>query len=82
MRSPPFRAKGWFIGSGPVEAACKTNVAQRAKQAGVRATVVEGASRIPVNSVISLAEARNDCSAPVRARIRSYPGEVPAALMP
>lgn len=34
-----YRANGWFIGSGPVEAACKTIVAQRAKQAGMRWTI-------------------------------------------
>ena len=38
MQYHHYRANGWFIGSGPVEAACKTIVAQRAKQAGMRWT--------------------------------------------
>ena len=39
MHYQHYRAMGWFIGSGPVEAACKTIVAQRAKQAGMRWTI-------------------------------------------
>lgn len=39
MQYQHYRANGWFIGSGPVEAACKTIVAQRAKQAGMRWTI-------------------------------------------
>lgn len=39
MQYHHYRANGWFIGSGPVEAACKTLVAQRAKQAGMRWTL-------------------------------------------
>lgn len=39
MQYHHYRAKGWFIGSGPVEAACKTIVGQRAKQAGMRWTI-------------------------------------------
>ena len=39
MQYHHYRANGWFIGSGPVEAACKTIVAQRAKQAGMRWTI-------------------------------------------
>jgi hypothetical protein len=39
MQYHHYRAQGWFIGSGPVEAACKTIVAQRAKQAGMRWTL-------------------------------------------
>lgn len=38
MQYHHYRANGWFIGSGPVEAACKTIVAARAKQAGMRWT--------------------------------------------
>ena len=33
---PRYRANGWEIGSGPVESACKTVVAQRLKLAGMR----------------------------------------------
>ena len=33
---PQYRAKGWQIGSGPVESACKTVVGQRLKGAGMR----------------------------------------------
>jgi hypothetical protein len=36
MDYPAYRAKGWAIGSGPVEAACKTVVGQRLKGAGMR----------------------------------------------
>lgn len=39
MQYHHYRANGWFIGSGPVEAACKTIVGQRAKQAGMRWTI-------------------------------------------
>ena len=39
MQYHHYRANGWFIGSGPVEAACKTIVAARAKQAGMRWTI-------------------------------------------
>ena len=36
MDYPSYVAKGWAIGSGPVEAACKTVVGQRMKGAGMR----------------------------------------------
>ena len=36
MDYPTYRAKGWQIGSGPVESACKTVVGQRLKGAGMR----------------------------------------------
>jgi hypothetical protein len=36
MDYPSYRAKGWLIGSGPVEAACKTVVGQRLKGSGMR----------------------------------------------
>jgi hypothetical protein len=36
MDYPRYRAKGWAIGSGPVEAACKTVVGQRLKGSGMR----------------------------------------------
>ncbi len=36
MDYPAYRAKGWQIGSGPVESACKTVVGQRLKGAGMR----------------------------------------------
>lgn len=39
MQYHHYRANGWFIGSGPVEAACKVIVTQRAKQAGMRWTI-------------------------------------------
>ncbi|MFT4216138.1 MAG: ISKra4 family transposase [Micropruina sp.] len=39
MQYHHYRTNGWFIGSGPVEAACKTLVTQRAKQAGMRWTI-------------------------------------------
>jgi len=35
MQYATFRARGYFIGSGVVEAACKTIVAQRLKQSGM-----------------------------------------------
>jgi len=38
MRYGHYKKKGWFIGSGQVESACKTIVAQRAQQAGMRWT--------------------------------------------
>ncbi len=36
MDYPSYRAKGWLIGSGPVEAACKQVVGQRMKGTGMR----------------------------------------------
>ena len=36
MDYPSYVSKGWAIGSGPVEAACKTVVGQRMKGAGMR----------------------------------------------
>ena len=39
MQYQHYKAKGWFIGSGQVESACKTIVAQRAKQSGMRWTI-------------------------------------------
>lgn len=36
MDYPSYRAKGWQIGSGPVESACKSVVGARMKQAGMR----------------------------------------------
>lgn len=36
MDYPSYLAKGWMIGSGAIESACKTVVGQRLKQAGMR----------------------------------------------
>lgn len=36
MNYPAYRSRGMMIGSGPVEAGCKTVVCQRMKQAGMR----------------------------------------------
>jgi hypothetical protein len=36
MNYPEYVKKGWYIGSGPVESACKTVVGQRLKLAGMR----------------------------------------------
>jgi hypothetical protein len=36
MDYPAYQAKGWHIGSGPVESGCKTVVGQRLKGAGMR----------------------------------------------
>lgn len=36
MDYPRYRVNGWLIGSGPVEAACKTVVGQRLKGSGMR----------------------------------------------
>jgi hypothetical protein len=36
MDYPTYVAKGWQIGSGPVESACKTVVGQRMKGGGMR----------------------------------------------
>jgi hypothetical protein len=45
MRYPEFRAQGLFIGSGVIEAGCKTVIGSRLKQSGMFWTV-EGANRI------------------------------------
>ena len=36
MDYPAFRAKGWAIGSGPIESACKTVIGKRMKNGGMR----------------------------------------------
>jgi hypothetical protein len=36
MEYPEYQARGWYIGSGAVESACKTVVGQRLKLAGMR----------------------------------------------
>jgi hypothetical protein len=36
MDYPSYRARGWQIGSGPVEAACKTVIGRRMKGSGMR----------------------------------------------
>lgn len=36
MEYPRYRSEGWQIGSGHIEAACKTVVNQRLKQSGMR----------------------------------------------
>ena len=36
MKYPEYVKKGWYIGSGPVESACKTVVGQRLKLGGMR----------------------------------------------
>ena len=33
---PTYRAKGWAIGSGPIESACKTVIGKRMKNGGMR----------------------------------------------
>ena len=35
MKYGEYRKQGLYIGSGPVEAACRTDVARRCKQAGM-----------------------------------------------
>ncbi len=45
MDYPRYRANGWQIGSGPIEAACKTVVGRRLKQSGMR-WGVEGADAV------------------------------------
>jgi hypothetical protein len=36
MDYPSYVAKGWSIGSGPIEAACKTVIGKRMKNGGMR----------------------------------------------
>jgi hypothetical protein len=48
MRYPDFRAQGLFVGSGVVEAACKTVIAARLKRSGMFWTVAEA------NAIIAL----------------------------
>jgi hypothetical protein len=36
MDYPTYQAKGWAIGSGPIEAACKTVIGKRMKGGGMR----------------------------------------------
>jgi hypothetical protein len=39
MRYPDFRKKNWFVGSGVIEAGCKTVIASRRKRSGMFWTV-------------------------------------------
>jgi hypothetical protein len=39
MRYPAFRAQGLFVGSGVIEADCKTVIASRLKRSGMFSTV-------------------------------------------
>lgn len=57
MQYQHYRANGWFIGSGPVEAACKTIVAERAKKAGMRWTIPGLA---PVLTIRALTRSRRE----------------------
>ena len=41
MDYPSYRARGWQIGSGPVEAACKTVIGQRMKGSGMHGVTKE-----------------------------------------
>jgi hypothetical protein len=45
MDYPQYQANGWLIGSGHVEAACKTVVGQRLKGSGMRWSA-EGADAV------------------------------------
>jgi len=45
MLYPKFRAQGLFVGSGVIEAGCKTVIGSRCKQSGMLWTV-QGANRI------------------------------------
>jgi len=36
MDYPTYQAKGWSIGSGPIESACKTVIGKRMKNGGMR----------------------------------------------
>jgi len=45
MRYAEFRSPGWFVGSGVVEAGCKTVIGQRLKLSGMHWTV-KGANAI------------------------------------
>ena len=47
MEYPEYLAKGWCIGSGAVESACKTVVGQRLKLAGMRWGEDGAARRLP-----------------------------------
>jgi hypothetical protein len=48
MRYAPFRSEGLFVGSGVVEAGCKTDLGLRRKQSGMRWTAD------PANAIIAL----------------------------
>ncbi|WP_123919351.1 ISKra4 family transposase [Georgenia muralis] len=57
MQYADFRANGYYIGSGPVEAACNTIVKQRAKRAGMHWTI-HGLD--PVLALRTLHQSRRD----------------------
>ena len=51
MRSAPLRAQNLPIGSGVVEAACKTLVSQRLKRSGMRWRMAGGQAMLPFRSL-------------------------------
>ena len=57
MQYQHYRERDWFIGSGPVEAACKTIVAERAKKAGMRWTI---SGLAPVLTIRALTRSRRE----------------------
>ena len=52
MDYPDYVAKGWAIGSGPVESACKTVIGQRMKGAGMRVGRGRRRQRRPSSGVV------------------------------
>jgi hypothetical protein len=60
MRYADFKKRGLFVGSGVMEAGCRTVVGQRLKQSGMHWTV-SGA-----NSIIALRCRHNGCQLPIR----------------
>ena len=53
MRYGAFRRQGWFVGSGVVEAGCRTVVGQRLKQSGMHWSL-RGANAITTLRCIQL----------------------------
>jgi hypothetical protein len=76
MDYPTYHAKGWLIGSGPVEAACKQVVGQRMKGSGMRwgETGADAVCHLrgPVISFVSGRQVRS-----LQVRSRAVAGGVP-----
>ena len=59
MRYADYRAQGLFVGSGVIEAGCKTVVGQRLKQSGMK-WIVRGANAIITLRCVHLAGRQED----------------------
>ncbi len=58
MQHGPFRQQGFFLGSGGVEAGCKTGIGARREQSGLFGSVT-GAEKIPAGRCLQARRRRD-----------------------